>query len=87
MDAAQPEAPSCSRCAPLQIAGGLTVLNGREDLFIQWTHGRALVRAYQESLGERAQLVTYDGADGAGHGLLLQHPRWVQEQIAALLRG
>ena len=86
-DETTPQAPTCNRCAPLTVAGGLTVLNGREDLFIQWTHGRELVRAYQESLGDRAKLVTYDGEDGAGHGILLQHPRWVQEQIAAALSG
>lgn len=75
-------APVSSHCAPLKFSGRLTAIHGQEDLFIQWTYGRALVEAYQQAQGpDKARLVLYDGADGAGHGVLLQHPRWVQERI------
>jgi pimeloyl-ACP methyl ester carboxylesterase len=75
-------------CTPLHIRDRLTVINGRQDLYIQWTYGKALVEGYQRLLGpNRAVLVTYPGADGAGHGVLVQHPKWVQEQIYAALQG
>jgi hypothetical protein len=55
-------------------------------LYIQHVYGNALVEAYQRQLGEpRARLVTYDGEDGAGHGVLLQHPKWTQMQIWSAL--
>src|SRR5262245_56646254 len=60
----------------------LTVLNGLEDRFIQWTYGRALVEGIRQALApDKARLVTCAGPDGAGHGLLIQHPRWTQEAI------
>ena len=67
----------------------VTVINGYEDLFIQWTYGQELVRACDAQYGNgKAAIVTYPGADGAGHGILLQHPAWTQEQIyAALTNG
>lgn len=80
-------APSAFNCVPLKLNGQLTVINGREDLFIQWTYGKALVEAYQQAYGkDKAALVVYDGSDGAGHGVLVQHPRWVQERIHAALQ-
>jgi pimeloyl-ACP methyl ester carboxylesterase len=82
-----PQAPSASQCVPLKIQGGLTVIAGREDLFIQWTYGKALVEGYQQAHGkDKASLVLYDGAEGAGHGVLIQHPKWVQEQIYTALQ-
>jgi len=66
----------------LQITGNLTVINGQEDLFIQWTYGRELVRAYQRAYGtDKARVRTYTGIDGAGHGVLMQHPQWTQQEI------
>jgi hypothetical protein len=80
--------PSVSSCVPLSIQDGLTVINGPQDLFIQWTYGKALVEAYQQAYGQgKANLVVYGGPDGAGHGVLVQHPRWVQEQIHAALQN
>jgi pimeloyl-ACP methyl ester carboxylesterase len=80
-------APSSFNCVPLKLQGQLTVINGPQDLFIQWTYGKALVEAYQEAYGkDKASLVVYDGPDGAGHGVLVQHPRWVQERIHAALQ-
>jgi hypothetical protein len=84
----EPQSPMCSDCVDLGNDGKVTVLNGPEDMFIQWTYGRELVRAYRTRYGaERADIVTYSGSDGAGHGILLQHPRWTQEQIFAALTG
>jgi hypothetical protein len=83
-----PNLPVSSQCAPLKISGTITVVNGPEDLFIQWTYGRALVAGYQQALGaDKAAISTYPGPDGAGHGVLIQHPLWTQEHIYAALRG
>jgi pimeloyl-ACP methyl ester carboxylesterase len=73
----QPDHPVSRQCAALQISGRITVLNGPEDLFIQWTYGRALVEAYRRDFGaDKAAIVTYAGSDGAGHAVLIQHPLW-----------
>ena len=78
--------PVSTNCAPIHIGGGMTVINGPEDLYIQHVYGKALVDAYQRQLGEqRVRLVTYPGKDGAGHGVLLQHPKWTQMQIWSAL--
>ena len=77
-----PNQPKSSHCVPLAMSGAMTVINGPEDLYIQHTYGKALVDAYQREFGaSKARLVTYRGADGAGHGILLQHPKWTQTQI------
>src|SRR5262249_52297784 len=82
----EPQSPMCSNCVDLQNRNRVTVINGYEDLFIQWTYGQELGRAYGAQYGEdKAQIVTYPGDDGAGHGILLQHPSWTQEQIYAAL--
>ena len=83
-----PNLPVSRRCAKLRIGGRITVLNGPEDLFIQWTYGRALVEGYQRAYGAKAaKLVTYRGPGGAGHGVLIQHPRWTQRNIYLALRS
>ena len=77
-----PYAPVVQNCVPILNTGKITVINGYEDLFIQWTYGKALVDGYQTQYGmDKAQLFTYDGDDGAGHGVLFQHPLWTQEHI------
>ena len=77
-----PNLPLTSNCLPLNFMGQLTVINGFEDLFIQWTYGQALVTGIQATLGaSKAAIFTYPGSDGAGHGVMLQHPRWTQQQI------
>lgn len=78
--------PVSTGCASLRFAGRLTVINAREDLFIQWTYGRALVRGMQQALGaDKARLVTYPGS--AGHAVLMQYPAWTQQQIADAMRN
>jgi pimeloyl-ACP methyl ester carboxylesterase len=78
----EPQSPMCANCVDLQNRNQVTVINGYEDLFIQWTYGQELVRSYQAQYGTaKAAIVTYPGSDGAGHGILLQHPGWTQEQI------
>jgi pimeloyl-ACP methyl ester carboxylesterase len=80
---ALPNQPAASGCVPLTITGGILVINGYQDLYIQHTYGDALVQGYQNLCGSAgAMLDTYPGSDGAGHGVLLQHPGWVQAQIA-----
>lgn len=82
----EPETPVCASCVDLGIAGRITVLNGYEDMYIQWTYGRGLVDAYAARYGDgAATIVTYAGSEGAGHGVLLQHPGWTQQQIAVAL--
>lgn len=47
---------------------------------------RPNLRAHQAQYGEnKAAIVTYPGAEGAGHGILLQHPASTQEQIYVAL--
>jgi pimeloyl-ACP methyl ester carboxylesterase len=82
-----PNQPISSQCVPLQIPGSVTVINGPQDLYIQYTYGAALVSGYQRQYGpQKANLVTYPGADGAGHGILLQHPKFVQDNIFTALQ-
>jgi len=77
----QPNAPISTNCVEL-LTGPITVINGPEDLYIQHTYGKELVAAYQQIYGpERASIVTYPGTDGAGHGVLMLHPMWTQQQI------
>jgi pimeloyl-ACP methyl ester carboxylesterase len=79
--ATQPNAPISTSCVELHT-GPITVINGPEDLYIQHTYGEELVTAYQQIYGpDRASIVTYPGVDGAGHGVLLMHPMWTQQQI------
>jgi len=55
------------------MTGIVAVLNGFEDLYVQWTYGKSIVDAYilQNGAGA-ATLTTYPGK--AGHGDLAQHP-------------
>ena len=77
----QPNAPISTNCVPVN-SGPITVINGPEDLFIQFTYGQEMVNVYQQQFGPNgARIVTYPGSDGAGHGVLLQHPMWTQQQI------
>jgi hypothetical protein len=78
----QPNTPISTNCVKLNISGKINVINGPEDLFIQFVYGRELVTAYQTMFGANAATIaTYPGSDGAGHGVLLQHPMWTQQQI------
>ncbi|MCG8459099.1 MAG: hypothetical protein MI919_22710, partial [Holophagales bacterium] len=78
--------PVCSHAAPL-AAEHITVINGREDLFIQHCWGKALVEVYNQAPydHDRAHLCTFPGR--AGHGVLLQEPGWVNQRIASAIDG
>ena len=79
----QPNTPMSTNCVKLDIGGKINVIDEPEDLFIQYVYGQELVTAYQEMFGSNAATIaTYPGSDGAGHGVLLQHPMWTQQQIA-----
>lgn len=74
--------PISTDCVPINITGKINVINGPEDLLIQYVYGQELVSAYQQIYGANAATIaTYPGSDGAGHAVLLQHPMWTQEQI------
>jgi pimeloyl-ACP methyl ester carboxylesterase len=77
--------PIAQDCDHISLAGKINVIVGLEDLFDQWTYGKAVVDGYRQSQGAAsARLVIYPHS--AGHGLLIQHPKWVQEQIDNAIR-
>jgi pimeloyl-ACP methyl ester carboxylesterase len=77
-----PWQPQIQNCAPVTSSGPIVLLNGFEDLYIQWTYGQALIDGFQAGYGmSRATLYTYGGITGAGHGVLFQHPKWAQEHL------
>lgn len=81
-----PYQPVIKSCAPIYNTQRINVLNGYDDLFVQWVYGKALVQGFQMGYGKRkASLYTYGGVGGAGHGILFQHPKWTQEHIFAAL--
>jgi pimeloyl-ACP methyl ester carboxylesterase len=78
----QPNTPMSTNCVKLDISGKINVINGPEDLLIQYVYGQALVTGYQQMFGnDAATIATYPGAEGAGHGVMLQHPLWTQQQL------
>jgi pimeloyl-ACP methyl ester carboxylesterase len=77
-------APTSTNCDAFHIAGKFTVLYGREDLFTQWTYDQSLVDGLNAAMPGSARGLLYPGS--AGHGLLIQEPRWVQAQLAAAMR-
>jgi pimeloyl-ACP methyl ester carboxylesterase len=85
-DTANLDDPVTLRCAHITLGGKITVLNAYEDLFDQWTYGRAVVDGYNRDQGAgTAELITY-GAP-AGHGLMIQHPGWTQAHVNAAVAG
>lgn len=78
--------PVARFCDKIRMTGRITVLAGYEDLFDQWTYGRAVVQGYRRAQGRNAaQLLIYPGS--AGHGLLIQHPGWAQQMMDAEIAG
>lgn len=73
-----------STCMSLEhITGTLTIMNGEEDMFIQYVYGKALYDAYS-SLGVSSAIHTYtddDNPSGAGHGVLYTNPSWIRDII------
>jgi pimeloyl-ACP methyl ester carboxylesterase len=83
-DTANLDDPVTLRCAHISLTGKITVLNAYEDLFDQWTYGRAVVDGYNRDQGAgTAALFTFKAP--AGHGLMIQHPAWTQEHINAAI--
>lgn len=70
-------------CADLTTAESIVAFNGKEDLFIQWLSGEFLVEGYNKIMSGFAELVNYDDTVNmqSGHGLPLQAPAWMQDQI------
>lgn len=78
--------PVARDCVKIAMTGKITVIAGYEDLFDQWTYGKALVEGYRRSQGPgAATLRLYPGS--AGHGLLIQHPGYVQAMAAEAVAG
>ncbi len=78
-DTSNPDAPTASNCDRFHIAGKFTVLYGHEDLFTQYTYDESLVKGLNAAMPGSAKGTLYPGS--AGHGLLIQEPRWVQAQL------
>jgi len=78
----QANTPHSYGCARIDMSGTMTVINGPEDLVIQWLYGREMVRAYNRKYGSgTANHVRFRGRSGAGHSIMVQHPKWMQKQI------
>jgi hypothetical protein len=81
-----PDEPTVSDCDKIKLSGKITVIAGHEDLFDQWTYGQAVVDGYNQSQGKgTARLVLFPGS--AGHGIMIQHPRWTQAQVNAAIES
>jgi pimeloyl-ACP methyl ester carboxylesterase len=84
-DTRDPDHPIAQNCDRIRLTGKITVIVGYEDLLDQWAYGQAVVDGYRRSQGAgAASLVVYPGS--AGHGIMIQHPKWTQEQINAAIR-
>jgi pimeloyl-ACP methyl ester carboxylesterase len=77
--------PIARDCGHISLTGKITAIVGYEDLFDQWTYGRAVVDGYRKSQGANVARLVPSPAS-AGHGLLIQHPRWAQAQIDEAIR-
>ncbi|HVA34461.1 MAG TPA: alpha/beta hydrolase [Candidatus Baltobacteraceae bacterium] len=76
--------PLSLACNALAISGKVTLLDGYEDLLVQWTYDRALSDGLNRA---KAGLATYKIYPGAtGHGILIQHPRWTQAMTYAAMQ-
>lgn len=77
--------PIARDCDHIKLSGKISVIVGREDLFDQWTYGEAVVDGYRRAQGAGvARLVAYP--QSAGHGVMIQHPKWTQGQIDMAIR-
>ena len=77
--------PTTSACDAFAITGKISIFEAFEDLYIQWTYDRALADGLNKTKAGIARNVIYPGF--AGHGLLIQHPLWSQNQIASAMAG
>jgi hypothetical protein len=82
-DTANSNVPVATNCDALTMTGKLVELAGYEDLFIQWTYGKALVDGLNAKRAGSATATFYSGL--AGHGIMIQHPRWTQAHIQAAM--
>jgi pimeloyl-ACP methyl ester carboxylesterase len=84
-DTSNLDRPTARDCDRIKLTGKVTVIAGYEDLLDQWTYGKAVVDGYHKSQGpQSARLVIYPGS--AGHGLMIQHPKWTEAQIDTAIR-
>lgn len=79
-DTSNANKPVATECAQFHVSGRILAITGYEDLYDQWTYARALVEGLNRSNGSGTALwAVYPGS--AGHGSLIQHPKWMQAQI------
>jgi pimeloyl-ACP methyl ester carboxylesterase len=75
-DTSNPDEPVSSGCVSLTISGKVTLVDGYEDLLVQWTYDKAVANGLNLTHPKQASLVIYPGL--AGHGVMFEHPRWTQ---------
>lgn len=83
-DTSSSNEPVSVACDKLVISGKVTLLDGFEDLLVQWTYDKALADGLDAAKRGIATYRIYPGR--AGHGLLIQYPRWTQAQTYAALQ-
>jgi pimeloyl-ACP methyl ester carboxylesterase len=82
-DTSNPNAPVAKKCDALAISGKVHLVDGYEDLFVQWRYDKALVDGLNAARPGLATFTIYKGS--AGHGILIQHPGWTQAQLQAAM--
>ncbi len=83
-DTSNPDKPVSTGCVSLTISGKVTLVDGYEDLLVQWTYDKALADGLNRTHPNLASLVIYPGA--TGHGVLFEHPKWTQAQTLAAIQ-
>jgi len=83
-DTSNPDLPVASDCVRLDVTGKVMLYDGFEDIYTQWTYDRALERGLNAVEPGLAHFLPYPGK--ANHGLMIQHPRWAQAQVAAVMQ-
>lgn len=76
--------PVAVACDKLLISGRVTLMDGLEDLLVQWSYDKALAKGLNAAKAGSAAFVLYPGS--TGHGILIQHPKWSQAQTYAALQ-
>lgn len=83
-DTANPNKPVAVVCDKLTISGKVTLFDGYEDLFVQWTYDRALADGLNAAKPGSASYAIIP--ESSGHGILIQHPKWTQAQTYAAMQ-
>ena len=76
--------PVAVSCDKLKLSGKVTLLDGFEDLLVQWKYDKAVANGLNAAKPGLARYAIYPGS--AGHGLLIQYPKWTQEQTYAAMQ-